>query len=56
MNEEEYKQAMEKEEIYKLYKGMTLSMQKAVKNVMRTVNGLDIKDDKDEQDRKVGFN
>ncbi len=30
----------EKDEIYKLYKGMTPSMQRAVKNVMRVGNGL----------------
>lgn len=48
----EYKQRMEahneteeaeKEEIYRLYKNMTKSMQKAVKDVMLVVNGKEIK-------------
>lgn len=48
----EYKQRMEahtesedaeKEEIYRLYKGMTKSMQKAVKDIMLVGNGKEIK-------------
>ena len=37
--------AEEKEELYQLYKGMTLSMQKAVKDIMKTMNGLEIDDE-----------
>lgn len=36
------KAAEEKEEIYQLYKGMTDSMQKAIKDIMKTVNGFEI--------------
>ena len=37
--------AEEKEELYQLYKGMTESMQKAVKDIMKTMNGISIDDD-----------
>lgn len=35
-----------KDEIYNLYKKMTPSMQKAILDIMKTVNGMEIDDDR----------
>lgn len=37
---------LEAKELYYLYKGMSESMQKAVKDIMFVANGLEIEDDK----------